>query len=164
MAKTFWVLLKCHWKGGLTFIGQKGREVYETFSFENRDNEMKFVPVLEEFFEYCNPRKSITILHHKFFYISTTRRSKLPWFYYRTRKTYFRMSIWNTLWLVNKEYDCLWHKQQLFERTSSSLIRITLPNAISAVHAAKETCKDTCEILKSNENCQSTQDFKTFKI
>lgn len=27
---------------------------------------MKFVPVLEKFSEYCNPRKNITILRHNF--------------------------------------------------------------------------------------------------
>ena len=36
------------------------------FTFEP-DDEMKLAPVLHKFLEYCNPRKTITILHHKFF-------------------------------------------------------------------------------------------------
>ena len=48
----------------LTCIGQKGREIYETFTFEPGD-EMKLAPVLHKFLKYCNPRKNI--LRHKFF-------------------------------------------------------------------------------------------------
>ena len=50
----------------LTWIGQKGREIYDTFTFELRD-EMKLAPVLHKFPKYCNTRKNITILCHKFF-------------------------------------------------------------------------------------------------
>ena len=51
----------------LTCIGQKGREIYETFTFNSADDEMKLEPVLNKFSEYCNPRKNVTILHHNFF-------------------------------------------------------------------------------------------------
>ena len=44
----------------------KGREIYETFTFEPGD-EMKLVSTLHKFSEYCNPRKNITILCHNFF-------------------------------------------------------------------------------------------------
>ena len=37
-------------------IGQKGREIYETFNFEPR-HEMKLAPVIHKPLEYCNPRK-----------------------------------------------------------------------------------------------------------
>ena len=50
----------------LTCLGQEGRDIYETFSFDNPVVEMKLVPVLEKFSEYCNPRKNFTILRHKF--------------------------------------------------------------------------------------------------
>ena len=53
----------------LTCIGHKGREIYETFSFDVPGDEMKLAPVLEKFNEYCNPRKNTTILRHKFFYL-----------------------------------------------------------------------------------------------
>ena len=51
----------------MTCIEQKGREIYETFNFDNPGDKMKLVPVLEKFSEYCNPRKNITILFHEFF-------------------------------------------------------------------------------------------------
>ena len=41
----------------LTCIGQKGRENYETFTFDSADDEIKLKPVLNKFSEYCNPRK-----------------------------------------------------------------------------------------------------------
>ena len=50
----------------LTCIGQKGRELYETFTFEPAD-EMKLAPVLHKFSEYCNPKENIAVLCHKFF-------------------------------------------------------------------------------------------------
>ena len=50
----------------LTWIGWKGREIYETFTFEPGD-EMKLARVLHKFLEYCNPMKNITILRHMFF-------------------------------------------------------------------------------------------------
>ena len=50
----------------LTCIGQKGREIYETFTLELGD-EMKSAPLLHKFSEYCNPRKNTTILCHSFF-------------------------------------------------------------------------------------------------
>ena len=48
----------------LTCIGQKGREIYGTSTFEPGD-EMK--AVLQKFSEYCSPRKNTTIIRHKFF-------------------------------------------------------------------------------------------------
>ena len=48
-------------------LGQKGREIYETFNFGNPGYEMRLASVLQKFSEYCNPRKNITILRHKFF-------------------------------------------------------------------------------------------------
>ena len=51
----------------LTCIGQKGREIYETFNFDNPGDEMRLASVLQKFSKYCNPRKNITVLRHKFF-------------------------------------------------------------------------------------------------
>ena len=50
----------------LTCIGQKGREIYKTFTSEPGD-EMKLAPALHKFSEYCDPRKNITIRRHRFF-------------------------------------------------------------------------------------------------
>ena len=68
--KTF-IFLKC--------IGQK-KEKYmkkkESFIFES-GNGMKLVPVIHKFLEYCNSRKNITILCHKFYHMQVARGSKL---------------------------------------------------------------------------------------
>ena len=48
-------------------IGQKGREIYDCFTFESNDDKMKFSKILEKFDEYCNPRKNLTFLCYKFF-------------------------------------------------------------------------------------------------
>ena len=50
----------------LTCIGQKGRDIYETFTFE-RGDEINLAVVLHKFSEYFNPRKNINVLRHKLF-------------------------------------------------------------------------------------------------
>ena len=60
----------------LTCIGQKGREIYETFTFEPGD-EMKLAHVLHKFFEYCNPRKKLSFSLPQVFHIQAARGSKL---------------------------------------------------------------------------------------
>ena len=52
----------------LTCIGQKGGKIYETFTFDAADDEMKLEPVFNKSSEYStSPRKNLTILCHKFF-------------------------------------------------------------------------------------------------
>ena len=51
----------------LACISQQGREIQETFTFDSDDDEMKLEPVLNKFSDYCNPRKNVIILRHKFF-------------------------------------------------------------------------------------------------
>ena len=57
----------------LSCIGEKGREIFETFEFPAKENEadpdpsMLLANVLAKFEGYCNPRKNITIMRHKFF-------------------------------------------------------------------------------------------------
>ena len=51
----------------LSSIGAKGREIYDTFTFDEEPDKLKLKPVLDKFTEYCNPGKNITILRHKFF-------------------------------------------------------------------------------------------------
>ena len=51
----------------LTCTGQKGREIYETFTFDSADDKMKLEPVLNKLSEYRNSLKNVTILRHKFF-------------------------------------------------------------------------------------------------
>ena len=56
----------------LTCIGEKGREIYNTFSFTDESHKLKFRQIIKQFDEYCTPRKNITYLRHKFF----TQRQK----------------------------------------------------------------------------------------
>ena len=51
----------------LTCIGKDAREVYNTFTFAEPDDNMKVGHILEKFTEYCNPRKNITFLRYQFF-------------------------------------------------------------------------------------------------
>ena len=57
----------------MSCIGEKDREVYETFEFPPKANdgepdpEMVLANVLAKFETYCTPRKNTTILRHKFF-------------------------------------------------------------------------------------------------
>ena len=50
----------------LTYIGQKRREIYETFTFEPGDK-MKLAPFLYKCLEYGSPSKNTTILRYKVF-------------------------------------------------------------------------------------------------
>ena len=51
----------------LTCVGQRGRDIYNTFT--SVDNKLKLLPILAKFEEYCLPRKNITYLRYtrKFF-------------------------------------------------------------------------------------------------
>ena len=51
----------------LTTIGERAREIYYTFTFENEEDGMKLEPVLRKFDEYMNPKKNIPYLRYKFF-------------------------------------------------------------------------------------------------
>ena len=39
----------------LTCIGRKGRKIYNTFTFENDYDDMKFNILIQKFDEYCSP-------------------------------------------------------------------------------------------------------------
>ena len=51
----------------LTCIGPKGREIYNTFIFEPKENCLVIQEIFKHFDDYCTPRKNITLLRHKFF-------------------------------------------------------------------------------------------------
>ncbi|CAI9737570.1 Hypothetical predicted protein [Octopus vulgaris] len=51
----------------LTCIGSKGRDIHSTLDFDSPDEEMNLQAVIEKFDAYCEPRKNITFLRHKFF-------------------------------------------------------------------------------------------------
>ena len=51
----------------LTCIGEREREVYETFDFANVADQLKLDSIHQKFESYCNPRSNTTIMRHKFF-------------------------------------------------------------------------------------------------
>ena len=51
----------------LTYIGEKARDAYYTFTFVAEEDAMKLQPVTDKFNEHLNPRKNITLLLSKFF-------------------------------------------------------------------------------------------------
>ena len=51
----------------LTCIGPQGREIYNTFTFEEDGDKMKFDVLLKKFDEHCLPKKNVTLVRHKFF-------------------------------------------------------------------------------------------------
>ena len=48
-------------------IGKQGREIYNTFTWTTDDDRLRFEAVLEKFDNYCQPRKNLTYLRHRFF-------------------------------------------------------------------------------------------------
>ena len=51
----------------LTCIGPKGRDIFSTFTFAAESDSDKLEKVIEQFDTYCQPRKNVTFLRHKFF-------------------------------------------------------------------------------------------------
>ena len=51
----------------LTCIGERGREIYETFEFPTAGDSLRLNAVLYQFDAYCYPRSNTTINRHKFF-------------------------------------------------------------------------------------------------
>ena len=60
----------------LTCSGQKGRENYETFNFDNLGAEKRLASVLQKFSEHCYPRKSITSLFRHIFLHTDNMKGK----------------------------------------------------------------------------------------
>ena len=50
----------------LTCIGPQGREIYNTFNFEEGEH-MNFDSIIKQFDEYCLPKKNLTLIRHRFF-------------------------------------------------------------------------------------------------
>ena len=48
-------------------IGSKSREIYNTFTFAEQDDNMKFDKIIEKFDGYFTPKKNLTLLRFKFF-------------------------------------------------------------------------------------------------
>ena len=62
----------------LTCIGERGREIYETFDFQDAEDKLKLKPVLEMFESYCNPRSNRLLQDINFLFIDNQRDNLLP--------------------------------------------------------------------------------------
>ena len=51
----------------LTCIGQRGCDIYNTFTFATADDKLTLQPILATFEEYCLPRKNMACLCYKIF-------------------------------------------------------------------------------------------------
>ena len=120
----------------LTCIGQKDREIYETFNFDNTGDEMKLASVFERFSEYCNPRKNITILRHKFFTYRQHEGQNFHDFVTELKKLSSECEF-ETLHdsLIKDMIVCGTNDNSLRKRLLREC-ELTLPKAISAGHAA----------------------------
>ena len=57
----------------LNCIGKKGRELYNTFKFDENERELDYDLVVGKFEEICNPKKNETFMRYK---LLTTRQSE----------------------------------------------------------------------------------------
>ena len=120
----------------LTCIGQKRSEIYETFTFDSADDVIKLEPVLNKFSEYCNPRKNVAILCHKFFTYRQLEGQSLHDFITELKKLSAKCEFEN-LWdsLINDMIVCGTNDNAFGERLSNES-DVTFLRAISAGHAA----------------------------
>ena len=142
----------------LTCIGRKGREMYETtFTFE-AGNEMKLVPVLHKFFEYC--KKNITILCHKFFTYRQQEGQNFDNFVAKLTKSSSECQFDNLQdSLIKDMIVCDTKLNSLRERLPREC-DLTLSKAINAGHTAEETRKHAREILRSQPTAGIDKIFK----
>ena len=50
----------------LTVIGEEARDVYSTFDWSDEGNKSKIEPVLQQFADYCQPRKNVPFERYRF--------------------------------------------------------------------------------------------------
>ena len=50
----------------LTVIGEEARDVYSTFDWSDAENKSKIEPVLQQFADYCQPRKNVPFERDRF--------------------------------------------------------------------------------------------------
>ena len=131
----------------LTCIGEKGREIYETFSFNNPGDEMKLVPELEKLSEYCKPRKNITILPHKFFTHGQHDEQKSHEFATELKKLSSECEFEDLHDSLIKNMIVCGTNDRFFRECLLPEFELTL----STGHAAGETFKHTRENIMSNE-------------
>ena len=136
----------------LTCIGPKGRDIYETFTFEQDTDKLKLKPVLEKFTSYCNPRMNITILRHKFFTYKQVEGQSFNDFVTELKKRGSECEFGELTTSLTKDMIvCGVADNTLRER----LLRdgdLTLEKAIAAGHAAEETKRHAQELKEHQES------------
>ena len=109
---------------------------------------MKLEPVWINILEYCNPRKNVTILRHRFFTCEQLEGQSFHGFITELKNFSAECEFENLPdSLIKDVIFCGTNENAFLER----LLResdLTLSRAISAGHAAEETRKHACEILQ----------------
>ena len=129
----------------LTCIGKQGREIYNTFQFEEGD-ELKFEVVVQMFQNYCSPGKNITFMRHKFFTCKQRDGQSFDEFVTELKKRSAECEF-ETLRddLIRDIIICGINDNRLRER----LLRepeLTLQKTIQIGHAAEETKRHVKEL------------------
>ena len=138
----------------LSCIGPKGREIYETFQFATEGDRFKLDTVLEKFTAYCNPRKNITIIRHKFFTYKQQEGQSFNDYIIELKKRSSECEFGNLQdSLVKDMIVCGVIDNSLRER----LLRdadLTLDKAIASGHAAEETRLHAKELNSFQNNVE----------
>ena len=138
----------------LTFIGQKRRKIYETFAIEPGD-ERKLASVLHKYSEYCNSRKTTTILCHKFFTYRQQEGQSFHDFVTDLKKLNFKCELDNLQDSLIKDIIIFGTRDNSLRERLLRECDLTLSKAISGDHAAEETREHAREIFIS----QTTTDI-----
>ena len=129
----------------LTCIGQKGREIYETFTFESGD-EMKLAPDLHKFLEYFNLGKNITILCHMFFAYKQQEGQNVHDFVTEVKKLSSECEFDNLQDSLIKDMIVYGIKDNSFHERLLQECDLTMSKPVSAGHPAEEIRKHTHRI------------------
>ena len=142
----------------LPCIGQKGREIYETYTFEAGD-ETKLAHVRHKFSEYCNPRKNITILRYRFFTYKQQQGQNFHDFVTELKKLSSKCEFDNLQDSIIKDMIVCSTKDNFLHGRVLRESDLTLSKAISAGHAAEEKRKHAREILRSQPSADIDKIF-----
>ena len=136
----------------LTCVGPKGRDIYETSTFEQDTDKLKLKPVLEKFTSYCNARKNITILRHKCFIYKQGEGQCFNDFVNELKKRSSECEFGDlTASLTKDMIVCGITDHTLRERFLRDR-DLTLEKAIAAGQAAEETKRHAKELKEHQES------------
>ena len=148
----------------LTCIGKQGREIYNTFQFEDGEK-MKFKVVVQKFQDYCSPRKNITFMQHKFFTCKQRDGQSFDEFVSKLKNVVLTVSLrhFDRDSLIRDIIICGINDNRLRER----LLRepeLMLQKAVQLGHAAEETKRHVKELQKEidDKSLVDTVDKKKF--